>query len=236
MKKVNLFLLLVLLVGAALTSACSAKLGNLVHQDYLQEITTAETVNLEIFMNRGMFNFRPQDGSGLAASLDVRTQDALPKLAYEENGNQGSITFLQDEDIRLIGGDQWNMNWGKDIPLSLNLTVGPGVTNLGFDDLKLTGLDIASRGSIVVIDLSTIQPEGFEGIIYSVEGRVTLIINENQTVRISVEGQPQSLHTNGLIKNGETYVNPQADSESGEILLTFVSEDTDLAFRYATDL
>jgi hypothetical protein len=171
----------------------------------------AKTVHAEIELGAGDL-----DLSGGASDLMdadcyyTRTSDK-PEVSYNVSGDAGELNIRQTaSDHVRFGGRQrneWNLRFGNQVPLDLEVKMGAGTGRLRLSGVPLTHLRVDGGAGTLFVDLSGDWQKSFDGRISGGVGTVTVRLPSSVGVRVHATGGLGSVNAPGFERDGDAYTN-----------------------------
>src|SRR5271156_2581795 len=149
----------------------------------------------------------------LDASFDQRQSSGAPKVDYDHSGASGVLKISEGggehTNIVFPGRTErnWNLRFGDDVPLDLKIDMGAGQGNLRLRGVPLTKLELNIGAGRVEVDLTGDRKEDLTANIEGGVGEADIRLPKDVGVIVEASGGIGSLDTDGLQKDGGSYVN-----------------------------
>jgi hypothetical protein len=149
----------------------------------------------------------------LDASFDQRKSSGAPEVDYEHSGASGLLKISEGggdhTNIVFPGREErnWNLRFGDGVPLDLKIDMGAGQGNLRLRGVPLTKLELNIGAGRVEVDLTGDRKEDLTANIEGGVGEADIRLPRNVGVIVQASGGIGSLDTDGLQKDGGSYVN-----------------------------
>lgn len=149
----------------------------------------------------------------LDASFDQRKSSGAPEVDYEHSGASGLLKISEGggdhTNIVFPGREErnWNLRFGDGVPLDLKIDMGAGQGNLRLRGVPLTKLELNIGAGRVEVDLTGDRKEDLTANIEGGVGEADIRLPKDVGVIVQASGGIGSLDTDGLQKEGGSYVN-----------------------------
>lgn len=206
------FVLITLLLFAALLASCSsgARVGAL--QTESQAVDLGDTQSVDVDINMGAGDLEVTGGAEKLLEANFTYNVARLKPAMEYTG--GTLLLRQPgnkglPDLRGITGfrNEWGLRLNDQVPMDLRVEMGAGTSDLQLAGLSLTGLNITLGAGRSTIDLSGDWTRDLNVTINTGAADLTLRLPKDVGVRLEVERGPMVINAPGLTENGAVYTN-----------------------------
>ena len=174
----------------------------------------AEAARVELEMGVGELALRGGGSPGglLNADFTYNVDDWEPEFDYRIDGAGGTLTLRQpDEDRAFLwwqdAENAWDVRLNDAVPTDLAVELGIGESVLQLGGLNLTGLDVEAGIGATDVDLSGAWSRDLDARIESGVGEVTVTLPEDVGVRVEVEEGLGDVDAEGLVEDGDAYVN-----------------------------
>jgi hypothetical protein len=172
---------------------------------------SAEAARVRIQQGVGELKVAGGADSLLQATFRYNVDAWKPEISYTVNGTQGDLTVIQpDIKAPMVSRNtvnNWDLQLNGDIPLDLDIQTGAGTSDLNLSSLDLTALRVQSGAGTSTIDLSGDWDHDVSGTIEGGVGELTVKLPANIGVQVEVQTGIGGVNANGLVKNGNVYVN-----------------------------
>jgi hypothetical protein len=208
-ERKHLWMILTLLLGIAMTSACAIRIGDFEVQigdpDMLEvgelrqdvetvPLTSLNEVEVDVTMNAGTMTLTAGSEALMEAEFTYNVDAWQPEVSFEEEIGRAILTVrqplkgsIQAPEVR----NEWSLRFNDSIPMRMFVRLGAGKADLDLRGLNLEDLDI---------ELGAGQVK--RGV-----GEASMILPGDVGVRVNVAGGLGSIETLGLRRQGEYYVN-----------------------------
>lgn len=191
----------------------------------IRVIESREAKNVEVDLKIGAGKLRLSGGASelLLAGFIFSDKSWNPDIVYTEKGELGRLSIRQPEtkDFSFNDDDKyvWNLKFNNEMPLSFNIELGAGVSEIFLDGLTIDDFSMVTGVGKSEIDLrgnwkksTTINITGGIGLSH-------IYLPQNTGVKLNIDKGIGSLDFSGLIRKGKNqYVNSLY--ENSDIILT----------------
>ena len=195
----------------ALCCACfQAKVGDLKMESKSVELGRAETVSVELKIGVGELRVSGGAKKLLEADFLYNVPPWKPEVKYEVQGSQGLLSIKQPNfGSNAIGNtrNEWNLSLNDAVPMDLKIECGVGKSNFELGGLMLTGLDVQTGVGETTLDLIGDWKRDLRATVKGGIGELTLRVPDKIGVRVQAEKAIGSIHSTGLRKEDNAYVN-----------------------------
>jgi len=175
------------------------------------DLDSASTVRAQIEFPAGELKVEGGASSLMDASFRYNVSNWQPQVKYSENGAQGELLVNQPGDDKLpVGGgliNEWTVQLADDVPIDLTIITGAGNSELNLGALELTNLSIQTGAGVTNVDLNGTWQHDLEVSIEGGVGELTVNLPAEMGVRVDKETALVNVNTDGLIVDGNGYVN-----------------------------
>jgi hypothetical protein len=186
-------------------------IGDLKTESQSVELESAKSVSVQIEFQVGELKVESGANSIMDANFRYNMDGFQPKIKYSETGEQGELIVSQQALDRLpVGGElinEWNIQLAKDVPIDLAIQTGAGNTDLYLGDLDLTRLNIETGAGVTNVDLNGTWQHDLDVSIKGGVGKLTVKLPTGMGVRVNKETALVNVSADGLIVDGNGYVN-----------------------------
>lgn len=212
MNAANRFLIIVGLVALPLLAACSpqARVGALRTESQSVELDDSESVRVEINFGAGELDLTGGAAKLLEADFTYNVAMLRPEVAYTD----GTLVVRQPEtrglpDLRNITDfrNEWDLRFFDEMPMSLKVNVGGGISNLRLAGLSLTRLDLNLGAGSSTVDLGGDWARDLDVTLDTGAADSTVILPRDAGVRVEVDAGPTKIDARGLTQAGNVYTN-----------------------------
>jgi hypothetical protein len=172
----------------------------------------AKTVHAEIELGAGELDVSGGSSSLLEADCYYSRPSDKPEVSYSVSGDSGELDIRQPrhEHVSFGGGERrndWNLRFGNQVPLDLEVKMGAGTGRLQLSGVPLTHLRVEGGAGTFLVDLSGDWKQSFDGRISGGVGTVTLRLPSKVGVRVRARGGLGSVNAPGFERDGDAYTN-----------------------------
>jgi hypothetical protein len=175
---------------------------------------TAQSAKIDIQMPEGELQLSGGAPKLLDADIAYNKSLGAPDFSYQVNGSEGQLVIRQDNGSHVhfapgFGGrdNDWNLRFGKNIPMELKVEIGAGHGTLRLGDLPLTKLDLQIGAGSVMADLRGNWKNDLDAHIQGGVGSATIHLPKDVGVEVHAQGGLGSVNAHGMQKDGDRYVN-----------------------------
>ena len=132
-----------------------------------------------------------------------------PRVEYSVNGGIGELEVRQAEaGIQVGPGDStWNLRFRDDVPLEVYVEMGAGEGNLHLQGMDVTYLKVDMGAGRLDLDLTGGRQHDLDADVHGGVGQATIRLPKSVGVRVHASGGLGAVETDGLKREGDTYVN-----------------------------
>ncbi|MDE3135224.1 MAG: hypothetical protein KGL59_01505 [Acidobacteriota bacterium] len=172
----------------------------------------AKTVHAQIELGAGELEVSSGSGSLLEADCYYSRPSDKPEVSYTVSGDSGELDVRQprQEHVEFGGGDRrndWNLHFGSQVPLDLELKMGAGTGRLQLSGVPLTHLRVEGGAGTLYVDLTGDWKQSFDGRIAGGVGTVTVRLPSTVGVQVHARGGLGSVNAPGFERDGDAYTN-----------------------------
>jgi hypothetical protein len=172
----------------------------------------AKTVHAEIELGVGDLNLSGGSSGLLEADCYYTRPSEKPEMNYYVSGGNGELDIREPgtQHVTFGGGrrrNDWNLRFGNQVPLDLDVKMGAGTGRLQLSGVPLTHLRVEGGAGTLFVDLSGDWKQSFDGRISGGVGTVTVRLPSSIGVRVHASGGLGAVKAPGLERNGNAYVN-----------------------------
>lgn len=171
----------------------------------------AERVEVGLDMGAGELQLRAADQEPLLeAAFEFNRERLRPEVDYRRFGERGILRVRESSRRRIRLGttrNRWDLRLSGAVPIDLDINLGAGKSRLDLVGLKLRRVDIDMGVGEMELDLRGRHEEGFRVKIDGGVGSGRIELPTEAGVRVKVDGGIGSVNAQGLIKQGDAYVN-----------------------------
>jgi hypothetical protein len=130
---------------------------------------------------------------------------------YDVSGDTGELIVEQGSSKGVpVGGDarnEWDVRFNDQVPTDLHVQMGAGESDLDLDSLALTRLNLEMGAGKTTVGLTGDYSWDLEASIEGGVGEATVLLPSEVGVRVRAEGGIGKINTEGLQREGDSYVN-----------------------------
>ena len=190
----------------------SGRLGSLAstkHTAQSVDLKDAKSAHANLEMGAGQLTINSGATHFMDADFTFTNAYEEPRVNYNVTNGIGHVTVSQDSQSVHIGHSQnnWNLHFGKEIPLELKIDMGAGQGNLHLRDVPLTSLALNIGAGQVDVDLTGDRKADLTADIEGGVGQANIRLPKNVGVIAHASGGIGSIEVHGLKHDGDSYVN-----------------------------
>ena len=179
----------------------------------------AKTVEVKLKMGAGKLKLSSGSSELLTAGFIFSDESGKPKIEYKVKGDNGYLLIKQHDSHNMnINQDDkyaWNLKFTESLPLSFNIEVGAGVSEIYLNDLQIVNFDMNMGVGKTEIDMKGKWRKSAEVNLDGGIGLSVIHLPDDVGVILNIEKGLGSVDVKNMIKNNDSeYVN-QAYSKSG---------------------
>ncbi len=203
--------LVALVVLALVHKPVRAPVGNY-HFTRTVAAQSAKTVHAEIELGAGDLELSGGAANLMEADCYYTRPGDKPEVNYSVSGDNGELDIRQPghDHVTFGGGGQrneWNLRFGNQVPLDLEVKMGAGTGRLQLSGVPLTHLRVEGGAGTLYVDLSGDWKQSLDGRISGGVGTVTVRLPSSVGVRVHAGGGLGAVNAPGFQRDGEAYVN-----------------------------
>jgi len=189
----------------------TTRMGEVKSETQTVDLDSASTARVQIEFPAGELKVEGGASSLMDASFRYNVSDWQPQVKYSENGAQGELLVSQPGDDKLpVGGtliNEWTVQLANDLPMDLTILTGAGNAELDLGALDLTNVNIQTGAGVTNVDLSGTWQHDLDVSIVGGVGELTVNLPAGMGVRVEKETALVNVSADGLILDGNGYVN-----------------------------
>ena len=203
------------------------------HSTRVVETQRAKSAHAHLEMGAGQLNITGGAHDFMEADFTYSDSYSEPKVEYHVTDGVGQLSLSQDSHSVNFGPtrNEWNLRFGKDVPLDLKVDMGAGQGNLHLREVPLTQLELNLGAGQVDVDLTGDRKTDLTADIEGGVGQATIRLPKNVGVIARASGGIGSISAHGLKQSGDSYTNEaygkspatihlKVEGGIGEIILT----------------
>lgn len=212
---------LILLVLAVLSGCVSVvSPGDVQTEKQSIDPQGAEAAQVAVTMGAGTLNMSGGADALMDAEFTYNIDQWKPEVNYTVNGSQGELSVAQPDNLTVPNNDveyQWDLQFNNDIPMTLDITLGAGQSDLDLSELNLDGVTVETGAGESIVILTGNYDHGFDASIRGGVGTATVMFNNSVGVRVEVNGGLGSVSAPGFTQDGNIYTNDAYGSSDVEL-------------------
>lgn len=194
---------------------------------------SAKSAHTNLEMGAGQLNINGGAHDLLEADFTYSDSYSEPRVDYHVKDGVGQLSISQDSHSVNFGPtrNEWNLHFGKDVPLDLKVDMGAGQGNLHLRDVPLTQLELNLGAGQMDVDLTGERKTDLNADIEGGVGQANIKLPKNVGVIARASGGIGSISVHGLKHDGDSYTNEaygkspatihlKVEGGIGEIVLT----------------
>ncbi len=210
--------------GCALARGTVSKVGLPIAVGELQnksesvKLDSAKSQSVEIDMPLGKLDVSGGASELLQAEFSYNIAELEPRVSYN-----GGRLAIQAPDLMMVGvllddyRYDWDLHLNDNVPMKLRAQTGASSADLKLGSLSLTRLDLTTGAGPVSVDLTGNWQNDLDANISGGLGSLTLRLPRNACVRADVERGIGSVTAQGLMRDGNDYVNDACGKSSATL-------------------
>jgi len=185
---------------------------SLSHENHTVDAQGAKSVHASIKLGSGDLTIGGDTSHLLDGSFDFRASRGTPDVSYNVSNGIGELTVEEERtgpDIVVLGNNHanWNLRFGDQLPLDMDVNLGAGEGKLNLRGLPLNKLDLNIGAGRVDADLTGPRTKDLDVDISGGVGEAVIRLPRNVGVVADVSGGIGSIDTPGLKEDGGQYFN-----------------------------
>jgi hypothetical protein len=179
------------------------------HSTRIVEPQKAKTAHARLEMGGGQLIIGGGSPNLLDADFNYNSSFDEPRIDYTVSNGVGQLDVKQNGNSVHFGNsrNEWNLRFGKDVPLDLKVDMGAGQGNLHLRDVPLTGLELNIGAGQVDVDLTGDRKTDLTVDIEGGVGQANIRLPKNVGVVAHASGGIGSIDVRGLKNDGDAYTN-----------------------------
>jgi hypothetical protein len=179
------------------------------HSARIVEPQKAKSAKARLEMSAGELTINGGSPNLLDADFNYNASFDEPRVEYTVSNGVGDLDIKQSGNSVHFGNSRndWNLRFGKDVPLDLRVDMGAGQGNLHLRDVPLTGLVLNIGAGQVDVDLTGDRKTDLTADIEGGVGQANIRLPKNVGVVAHASGGIGSIDVRGLKHDGDTYTN-----------------------------
>jgi hypothetical protein len=191
------------------------------HSTRIVEPQKAKSAKARLEMSAGELTINGGSPNLLDADFNYNSSFGEPRVDYTVSNGVGELDIKQNGNSVHFGNSRndWNLRFGKDVPLDLKVDMGAGQGNLHLRDVPLTGLELNIGAGQVDVDLTGDRKTDLTADIEGGVGQANIRLPKNVGVVAHASGGIGSIDVRGLKHDGDTYTNDALGKSAATIHL-----------------
>jgi len=185
--------------------------GFMSHENHVVDAQGAKNVHASIQMAAGDLTIGGDTSHLLDGSFDFREGRGTPEVRYNVSNGTGDLSVEESRSgTNIVVGNNhtsWNLRFGNQIPLELDINLGAGEGLLHLRNLPVTKLELNLGAGRLEADLTGDRKQDLNVDISGGVGEAVIRLPKNVGVVADVSGGLGSIDTHGLRKEDDQYVN-----------------------------
>jgi hypothetical protein len=170
----------------------------------------AQSVSVTVEMPAGDLHVDSGGSKLLDADFAYDSSLRRPDITYSVDSGHGELRISQREEHHVQFGpthDTWNLHLARDVPMEMRVNMGAGRNDLHLGGLQITRVEVAMGAGLLTADLTGDWKQDLEADFRGGAGNATIRLPDNVGVVARAKGGFGSVEANGLIKEGDVFVN-----------------------------
>lgn len=203
------FVALILIFGLAIWRGHKVEGEEFVHDTHSVALLGAHDVRAEIEMPAGQLTLTGGDASLLDSDFSYDREEGKPAVTYAVNNGHGQLTITQEGHHIHFGStrNEWNLRFGGETPLDVQVKMGAGQSDLDFRKLNLRRLEVNIGAGQTTIDLTGPHASNLDVDVEGGVGSATIRLPKDVGVIVHASGGIGTIDTGGLLHQNGAYVN-----------------------------
>ena len=219
MSKKRWTVLFLLSVFVTTTLACSltdltrsvlGRTGELRNETEVIPLKGVSSAAVNLRMGAGELNIDAGKNELVEAQFTYNVPEWQPTIDYIVSGSQGELWIEQPSVSNIRIGSYryaWDLRFTPDIPLELNIRLGAGESRVDLSQLTVTSLEMKTGVGFVEVDLTGDRQQDMNVSLRGGVGEVKILLPDEVGVRVQARGGLGEIDAQGLIRDGNNYVN-----------------------------
>jgi hypothetical protein len=201
-------LIIVLFLGLALWRGRTVRASLHATQDIGLQGAQSVTANIEI--PAGTLDLSGGASQLLDADFNYLEDNGKPTIDYSVTNGRGDLNITQENRHHLhfaTARNDWRLRFVDNLPLDLNIQIGAGESNLRLPGLNVGTLDVNIGAGQLRLDLTGPRRTNLNVVVHGGVGAATIRLPKDVGVRVHASGGIGAVHSGGLTRDGDDYVN-----------------------------
>jgi len=180
------------------------------HISEIRDLQGAKKLNAVVNMGAGELNLAGGTSHALEGDFDFGAAWSRPRVDYHVSENTGEMEISQENHGPALGPEDntWWLRLNDSVPVSLQVKMGAGRSNLKFREVNLTQLQLDMGAGQVNMDLTGEERKSDMNVaIHGGVGQVVMRLPKTVGVIVDAKGGIGVVTVHGLKKSDGNYVN-----------------------------
>lgn len=203
------FVALILIFGLAIWRGHKVEGEEFVHDAHSVDLLGANDVRAEIEMPAGRLTLRGGESRLLQSDFSYDREEGKPSVSYAVNDGHGQLSITQQGHHIHFGStrNEWNLRFGGEEPLDLQVKMGAGQSDLDVRKLNLRRLEVNIGAGQMTLDLTGPRTANLDVDVQGGVGSATIRLPKDIGVMVHASGGIGTIDTDGLARQNGAYVN-----------------------------
>jgi len=211
-------------MGALFLTGCVVEVHNgPTHHSFSEfERTDVERLRLDLHMGAGEVKVRGGAAKLARADFDYNVEQWKPKVTYHTLGGDSDLSIEQPGSNHAHIGDTtytWDVQVADNVPVELSAHLGAGEARLDLGSLSLRRVEVEMGVGELRMDLRGAPQHDYNVHIHGGVGEATVYLPRGVGIYATGSGGIGEIHTEGLRRQGEHWVNDAYDAAKVRIHL-----------------
>lgn len=186
------------------------------------DLQGAKSVNVHLQMPAGQLRLDGGSGKLLDADFHYDGWRGSPQVSYAVTDGQGDLQITQNGNSSHFGNsyNEWRLQLGGAAPIDLKLELGAGQAWVRPNGLELSELNVQMGAGQLDLDLTGVKPSSMQADIEGGFGQARIRLPKDEGVRVFASGGIGAVNTDGLMRQGDAYVNAAYGKSAKNIEMT----------------
>ncbi len=182
----------------------------------------AKSVSVHVQMPAGQLRLDGGASQLLSADFHYDGWQGDPQVNYTVTDGQGDLQITQNGNSAHFGNsyNDWRLQFGGAEPVDLSLDMGAGEAWVRPSALNLSELTIHMGAGQLDLDLTGIKPGNLQADVEGGAGQARIHLPKDEGVRVFASGGIGAVNGDGLIRQGDAYVNSAYGKSAQNIEMT----------------
>lgn len=186
------------------------------------DLQGAKSVNADLSLSAGRLDLRAGSSHLLDANLDYAAPYDAPEFDYSVSDDTGHLRIDQAHETPNFGTNNivWRLQFNRNVPLDLKITVGAGESDIDLRDLDVRSLYVDMGAGKANVDLTGGRKADLTAEIHGGVGEADVRVPRNIGVIANASGGIGSVDAHGLHRDGDEFTNEAYGKAAQTIHLT----------------